>query len=41
MEVTRASSFSDMDQTLRAAVEIAQRAEAHATALNYSLRFTK
>jgi len=40
MEVTSANSFSDMDQTLRAAVEIAQRAEAHATALNYSLRFT-
>jgi hypothetical protein len=36
----RGSCFSDMDQTLKAAVEIAQAAEAHATARNYSLRFT-
>lgn len=40
VDTRRAGCFSDMDQTLRAAVEIAQGAEAHATALNYSLRFT-
>lgn len=40
LEITRGSCFSDMEQTLKAAVEIAQAAEAHATARNYSLRFT-
>jgi hypothetical protein len=40
LEVAESSHFSDMDQTLMAAVDIAQHAEAHATARNYSLRFT-
>jgi hypothetical protein len=40
LAITRGSCFSDMDQTLKAAVEIAQAAEAHATARNYALRFT-
>ena len=40
LEISRTACFSDMDQTLMAAVEIAQHAEAHASARNYSLRFT-
>jgi hypothetical protein len=40
LEISKVRCFSDMDQTLKAALEIAQRAEAHAAARNYSLRFT-
>jgi hypothetical protein len=40
LEISRNGCFSDMDQTLMAAVEIAQHAEAHAATHNYSLRFT-
>lgn len=39
VDISSGGCVRDMDQALRAAVEIAQRAEAHATALNYSLQF--